>query len=44
MKNRRKTLLRTAALLLAACLVCTACGGSVNMHKHKKSDCDCPTF
>ncbi|MGX8712857.1 MAG: hypothetical protein ACSW8I_04115 [bacterium] len=42
MKNKR--LLRLTALMLVACLACTACGSSANMHKHKRSDCDCPTF
>ena len=35
---------RLLALLLAAVLLCTACGSSVNMHKHKRSHCDCPSF
>ena len=42
MKQRR--ILRVIMLLLVACLVCGACGSSANMHKHKRSHCDCPSF
>ena len=35
---------RLGELLLAAGVACTACGSSVNMHKHSRSHCDCPTF
>ena len=32
------------ALLFLVCVACGACGSSVNMHKHSRSHCDCPTF
>ena len=32
------------ALLVAAALLVAGCGSSVNMHKHKRADCDCPRF
>ena len=43
---RKKTiiLIRLMALLFVAGMVCTACGSSVNMHKHSRSNCDCPSF
>lgn len=41
---KKKTLFRLMALLLVAGMACTACSSSVNMHKHNRSDCDCPTF
>lgn len=41
---KQKRILRVVAVLLVASLVCGACGGSVNMHKHKRSHCDCPSF
>lgn len=45
MKNmKKKTMLRLMVLLLVACVACSACSSGVNMHKHKRSDCDCPTF
>ena len=31
-------------LLLVASMASGACGSSVNMHKHSRSHCDCPTF
>ena len=42
MRKRRTILL--ALLLLVAGMACGACGSSVNMHKHSRSHCDCPTF
>jgi len=37
-----------AKLMAVAILLCslgmTACKSSVNMHRHNRSDCDCPTF
>ena len=41
---KRKTLLRLLTLLLLASVACTACSSGVNMHKHSRSDCNCPTF
>ena len=41
---KRKTILRLIAVLLIASVAFTACGSSANMHKHKRSDCDCPSF
>lgn len=41
---KKKRIIGLIALLLAAGMVCTACGSSVNMHKHSRSHCDCPTF
>ncbi len=41
---RQKKILRLMAVLLVVALVCGACGSSANMHKHKRSDCDCPSF
>lgn len=41
---KKKAILRLMVLLLAAGVVCTACGSSVNMHKHNRSKCDCPSF
>lgn len=43
MMKQHRHLLRLAVLLLLAGLVCSSCS-SVNMHKHKRSHCDCPTF
>jgi hypothetical protein len=41
---KKKKIIGLIALLLAASVVCTACGSSVNMHKHSRSHCDCPSF
>ena len=41
---KKKRIIGLIALLLAAGVACTACGSSVNMHKHSRSHCDCPTF
>lgn len=41
---KRTRILRLIALLLLAATVCTACGGTATMHKHKRSHCDCPSF
>ena len=43
MNRHLKRALRIALLLLLVAGT-AACGGSANMHKHKKSDCNCPTF
>lgn len=40
----KKTILRTVVVLLLAALACTACSSNDHMYRHKKSDCDCPTF
>ena len=40
----KKTILRVLLVALLAGTVCGACGSSVNMHKHNRSHCDCPTF
>ncbi len=42
MKRLRTT--RLIALLLLACLALTACKSNVNMYRHNRSHCDCPTF
>ena len=42
--SKKKTLLRIAVLLLLAGLACSACSSGDHMYRHKKSDCDCPTF
>ncbi len=41
---RRKTIIRLAALLLLAGVACTACSSGEHMYKHRRSNCDCPTF
>jgi len=41
---KKKTILRLMALLLMASVAFTACSSSVNMHRHNRSDCDCPSF
>lgn len=35
---------RILLLLLAAALLCTACGSGEHMYRHNRSHCDCPTF
>lgn len=42
--SMKKTLLRIAVVLLLAGLACSACSSGDHMYRHKKSDCDCPTF
>ncbi len=44
MGMKQKRILRLIAVLLVASLVCSACSSSANMHKHKRSHCDCPSF
>ena len=44
MVMKKKNIIGLIALLLAASVACTACGSSVNMHKHSRSHCDCPSF
>ena len=41
---KKKTIFRLVVLLLVAGVAFSACSSGVNMHKHKRSDCDCPTF
>ena len=41
---KRKTILHLFALLLTAAVAFTSCGSSVNMHRHNRSNCDCPSF
>ena len=43
-KSMKKTALRIAVVLLLAGLACSACSSGNHMYRHKKSDCDCPTF
>ena len=42
MKSKR--IIGLIMLLLVASMASGACGSSVNMHKHSRSHCDCPTF
>ena len=44
LKLMKKTALRIAVVLLLAGLACSACSSGDHMYRHKKSDCDCPTF
>lgn len=41
---KRRKILTLTMLMLVAGLMSAACGSSVNMHKHPRSHCDCPTF
>ncbi len=41
---KKKRIIGLIALLLAASVACGACSSSVNMHKHSRSHCDCPSF
>ncbi len=41
---KQKKFLQLIALMLVVVLACGACGSSANMHKHKRSHCDCPSF
>lgn len=41
---KKKTILRLIAFLLVVSVSFAACGSSVNMHKHSRSNCDCPSF
>ena len=41
---KKKVLLRLITLLFLAGVACSACSSGVNMHKHNRSDCNCPTF
>ena len=40
----KKRIVRLMVLLLLAGVVCTACKSNVNMYRHNRSHCDCPTF
>lgn len=40
----KKNILRMLLLLVLAGVVCSACSSGDHMYRHKKSDCDCPTF
>ncbi len=40
----KRSAIRLLSLLLLATLLCGACRGGVNMHKHHRSHCDCPSF
>lgn len=44
MRKMRGAAVRMLALLLVAGMVCVSCSSGNNMYKHRKSDCDCPTF
>ena len=44
MVMKKKNIIGLIALLLAASVACGACSSSVNMHKHSRSHCDCPSF
>lgn len=41
---KRKTIMRIVVLLLLTGMACTACGSGEHMYKHRRSNCDCPTF
>lgn len=41
---KKKRIIQLTVLMLVACLALGACGSSPNMHKHKRSDCNCPRF
>ena len=41
---KRKTIIRLVLLLLVAGLACAACSSGEHMYKHRRSNCDCPTF
>ena len=40
----RKSVIKLLTLLLLAGILCSACKSNVNMYRHNRSDCDCPTF
>ena len=40
----KKRIVKLIVLLLLAGVVCTACKSNVNMYRHNRSHCDCPTF
>ena len=45
MKVKKSTIAKLTVLVILLCsLGMTACKSSVNMHRHNRSDCDCPTF
>jgi len=47
MPTRRMTRRRIYKLLVLALLVsltCASCKSNVNMYRHNRSHCDCPTF
>lgn len=41
---KRKPIVRLVLAVLLASLVCTACSSGEHMYKHRRSNCDCPTF
>lgn len=41
---KQKKILRLTAMLLLVALAFTACSSTATMHKHKRSNCDCPSF
>ena len=41
---KRKHVILSLTVLLLAVLLCTACKSNVNMYRHNRSHCDCPTF
>lgn len=44
MDMKRKTALSLFVLLFLAGMLFSSCGSSVNMHRHNRSHCDCPSF
>ena len=41
---RKGFIFRFSLLILFFALLCTACKSNVNMYRHNRSHCDCPTF
>ncbi len=41
--KKRNTILAVVVVLLVA-LLGSACSSGEHMYKHRRSDCDCPTF
>lgn len=42
--NMKTKLFRLLILALLVSLSCAACKSNVNMYRHNRSHCDCPTF